>query len=45
MYDFGLAALAEPAARLGPRTEDVRRPLTELPENPNEALLANATAV
>ncbi|CAO5255509.1 amidohydrolase family protein [Frankia sp. AgKG'84/4] len=45
IYDFDLAALAEPAALLGPRVEDVRRPLTELPENPNEALLTNAAAV
>ncbi|MCL9794583.1 amidohydrolase family protein [Frankia sp. AgKG'84/4] len=44
MYGFDLAALAEPASLLGPTVEEITRPLTELPENPNEALLANAHA-
>ena len=44
MYRFDLEALAGPASRLGPTVAEVSRPLTDLPENPNEALLANATA-
>jgi len=42
MYDFDLDALAGPAGRLGPTVTEIREPLTELPEHPNEALLANA---
>jgi hypothetical protein len=41
VYDFDLAALAGPAARIGPSVAEVAQPLTELPEHPNEALLAN----
>jgi predicted TIM-barrel fold metal-dependent hydrolase len=41
VYGFDLAALAEPASRLGPTVGEVAQPLTELPENPNEALLHN----
>ena len=41
VYGFDLAKLAEPASRLGPPVSEVAQPLTELPENPNEALLAN----
>jgi predicted TIM-barrel fold metal-dependent hydrolase len=41
VYGFDLAALAEPASRLGPTVSEVAQPLTELPENPNEALLHN----
>jgi len=41
VYGFDLARLAGPASRLGPPVSEVARPLTELPENPNEALLAN----
>jgi predicted TIM-barrel fold metal-dependent hydrolase len=44
LYGFDLDALAEPASRLGPAVSEVSRPLTELPEHPNEALLNNATA-
>jgi predicted TIM-barrel fold metal-dependent hydrolase len=44
LYGFDLGALAEPASRLGPTVAEVARPLTELPENPNEALLANVAA-
>ena len=44
VYDFDLDVLAGPAARLGPTVAEVREPLTELPEKPNEALLANAPA-
>jgi predicted TIM-barrel fold metal-dependent hydrolase len=41
VYGFDLAELAGPASRLGPTVSEVAQPLTELPENPNEALLAN----
>jgi predicted TIM-barrel fold metal-dependent hydrolase len=41
VYGFDLGALAEPASRLGPTVSEVAQPLTELPENPNEALLHN----
>ena len=41
VYGFDLGALAEPASRLGPAVSEVAQPLTELPDNPNEALLAN----
>ena len=44
MYGFDLDALAAPASRLGPTVAEIREPLTELPEHPNEALLANASA-
>ena len=44
MYGFDLDALAGPASRLGPAVAEIREPLTELPEHPNEALLANAPA-
>lgn len=44
LYGFDLDALAGPASRLGPTVSEVSRPLTELPEHPNEALLANAPA-
>jgi predicted TIM-barrel fold metal-dependent hydrolase len=42
LYNFDLAALAEPASRLGPAVSEVATPLTQLPAHPNEALLANA---
>jgi predicted TIM-barrel fold metal-dependent hydrolase len=41
LYGFDLDALAGPASRLGPSVAEVAQPLTELPANPNEALLAN----
>jgi predicted TIM-barrel fold metal-dependent hydrolase len=44
LYGFDLDALAGPASRLGPAVSEVSRPLTELPEHPNEALLANVPA-
>jgi hypothetical protein len=44
MYGFDLDALAPPAEQFGPTVTELREPLTELPEQPNEALLANATA-
>jgi predicted TIM-barrel fold metal-dependent hydrolase len=44
MYDFDLDALAPAAAHFGPTVDEVAVPLTELPSNPNEALLRNAAA-
>lgn len=42
LYGFDLDALAGPAAQVGPTVAEIREPLTSLPENANEALLANA---
>ena len=39
LYDFDLDALAPLADRWGPTVAEVREPLTELPDNPNAALL------
>jgi hypothetical protein len=39
LYGFDLAALKPLADKYGPRVADVARPLTELPENPNQALV------
>jgi predicted TIM-barrel fold metal-dependent hydrolase len=39
LYDFDLAKLAPLAVRFGPTVEELDRPLTDLPENPNDALL------
>jgi predicted TIM-barrel fold metal-dependent hydrolase len=39
LYEFDLDALAPLAAEHGPTVEEIANPLTELPENPNEALL------
>jgi predicted TIM-barrel fold metal-dependent hydrolase len=39
LYDFDLAKLAPLAAKFGPTVEELEVPLTELPENPNGALL------
>ena len=44
LYDFDLDALAPLAEKYGPTVEELRRPLTELPENPNMALLRGAAA-
>jgi predicted TIM-barrel fold metal-dependent hydrolase len=44
VYGFDLDALAPRAAAVGPRLADVGRPLTELPPEPNEALLRNVPA-
>ncbi len=41
LYGFDLAKLAGPASRFGPLVSETAQPLTELPENPNEALLEN----
>ena len=39
LYGFDLAKLRPLADQYGPRIADVSRPLTELPENPNQALV------
>ncbi len=39
LYDFDLAALAPLAAKVGPTVAELSEPLTELPANPNDALL------
>jgi predicted TIM-barrel fold metal-dependent hydrolase len=44
MYDFDLNELGQHAARFGPRVSEVAQPLTDLPADANEALLANAPA-
>jgi predicted TIM-barrel fold metal-dependent hydrolase len=43
-YGFDLAKLDEAAARIGPRVDEIARPLDELPPDANEALLRNAPA-
>ena len=42
LYGFDLDALAPLAAEHGPTVEELSRPLTELPDNPNSALRRNA---
>jgi predicted TIM-barrel fold metal-dependent hydrolase len=44
LYGFDLDALRPIADRIGPTVGEVAEPLTELPPEPNEALLRNATA-
>jgi predicted TIM-barrel fold metal-dependent hydrolase len=44
VYDFDLDALAPAAAQYGPTVAEIAQPLTELPAEPNEALLRNAAA-
>ena len=39
LYGFDLDALAPIAERVGPTVDELRVPLTELPEDPSEALL------
>ena len=39
LYGFDLDKLAPIAAKVGPTVEELRVPLTALPENPSEALL------
>lgn len=39
LYDFDLSALEPIAARIGPSVAEIARPLLELPDKPNEALL------
>ena len=42
LYGFDLAAMDRAAAEVGPRVDEVARPLDQLPPEPNEALLRNA---
>jgi predicted TIM-barrel fold metal-dependent hydrolase len=42
LYDFDLAALKPAADKFGPTVGEVAQPLTELPENPNMALIRGA---
>ena len=42
LYDFDMAVCDELAAVHGPTVDEIRVPLTELPENPNSALLRAA---
>jgi predicted TIM-barrel fold metal-dependent hydrolase len=42
LYDFDLAALAPLARKFGPTVDELAQPLTELPAEPNEALLKGA---
>jgi predicted TIM-barrel fold metal-dependent hydrolase len=44
LYGFDVDALAPSAARIGPTVAEVAQPLTELPADPNEALLRNGVA-
>jgi hypothetical protein len=44
LYDFDLKALEPLAAKYGPTVEEIAQPLLELPDEPNEALLAGAVA-
>jgi hypothetical protein len=39
LYDFDLAALAPLAEKVGPTVDEIAQPLTEMPDEPNEALL------
>jgi predicted TIM-barrel fold metal-dependent hydrolase len=39
LYDFDLDALAPLAEKFGPTVDELRQPLTKLPDKPNEALL------
>ena len=38
LYDFDLDALAPEAERVGPTVAEIAEPLTELPDNANQAL-------
>jgi predicted TIM-barrel fold metal-dependent hydrolase len=42
LYQFDLEALRPLAEQYGPTVEEIGRPLAELPDNPNEALLSGA---
>ena len=44
LYGFDLDTLAPIAARVGPTVAEIARPLEELPDKPNEALLKAAPA-
>jgi hypothetical protein len=43
LYDFDLRALEPLAEKVGPTVEELARPLEQLPDNPNEALLKAVT--
>ncbi len=43
LYDFDLAKLAPVAKKVGPTVDELAQPLTELPAEPNDALLKGAT--
>ena len=45
LYGFDLDALAPLAQKFGPTVGEIAQPLTELPENPNEALLRAGAAL
>lgn len=45
LYDFDLGALTKYAAQYGPTVGELRQPLTELPDNPNDALMRGAEAL
>ena len=45
LYDFDLAQLAPLAAQYGPTVDEISRPLDQLPDEPNEALLRGAHGV
>ncbi len=44
VYGFDLAALAPLAEQFGPTVDELTKPLTEMPAEPNEALLRNVPA-
>ena len=44
LYGFDLDGLAPAAAQFGPTVTEIAEPLTQLPDEPNEALLRNAPA-
>lgn len=43
VYDYDLDKLAGLAAQYGPRPTEIAQPLAQLPDEPNEVLLRNAT--
>ncbi|HEX5096687.1 MAG TPA: amidohydrolase family protein, partial [Acidimicrobiia bacterium] len=45
LYEFDLNALKPLAQQYGPTVGEIHQPLTELPENPNEALLRAGAAL
>jgi predicted TIM-barrel fold metal-dependent hydrolase len=44
LYDFDLDALAPLAGRVGPTVDEIKVPLDDLPDKPNEALLGSVGA-
>jgi hypothetical protein len=45
LYKFDLASLAPYAAKYGPTVAELSEPLTELPADPNQALLLGAAGL